>query len=90
MRIFSCFPFAFNPSRIGDKIPPKGVPCVFHGYPATEKGYKLLNNLTRHAFVSMSVAFQKHIFPYKDSSCNKYPHPIHMSLLGVATWTDDF
>nr|GEW18301.1 LTR retrotransposon like protein [Tanacetum cinerariifolium] len=49
-RVFDCFDVALNPLRVVDKFSPKGVPCVFIGYPAHQKGYKLYNLLTRTLF----------------------------------------
>ena len=50
LRVFGCLVFALNPARVKDKLMPKGVPCVFLGYPHTQKGYKLLNLLTKQNF----------------------------------------
>lgn len=41
MKIFGCLAFAKNPMFPSDKFQPKGVPCVFLGYPPLIKGYKL-------------------------------------------------
>ena len=64
MKVFGCLAFASNPIKTGDKFQPRGVPCVFLGYPATQKGYKLLNLLTDQTFVSRDVVFHEHIFPF--------------------------
>lgn len=31
---------ASNPNVVSDKFKARGVPCVFIGYPQTQKGYK--------------------------------------------------
>lgn len=46
MKIFGCLAFSTNPTHTTDKFDPRGVPCVFLGYPALQKGYRLLNLLT--------------------------------------------
>jgi len=46
------------------------------GYPATQKGYKLLNLVTDKTFVSRDVIFYEHIFPFQQSSMNQYKYPL--------------
>ena len=76
LRVFGCLAFAANPDRIRDKLYPKGVPCVFLGYPQSQKGYKLLNLLTHKMFVSQDVTFVEHIFPYSPYSYAQCMQPI--------------
>jgi len=76
MKVFGCLAFASNPSRTGDKLQPRGIPCVFLGYPATQKGYKLLNLLTELTFVSRDVVFHEHIFPFQQFSFQQYKNPL--------------
>ncbi|XP_074343104.1 uncharacterized protein LOC141680916 [Apium graveolens] len=63
LKIFGCLTFASNPEHTIDKFKPKGVPCVFLGYPVSQKGYKLLDLTTRHEFVSRDVTFAENVFP---------------------------
>lgn len=65
LKTFGCLALASNPSRTMDKFSPKGIPCVFLGYPSSQKGYKLLNLFTNKLFVSRDVTFHEHIFPFK-------------------------
>ena len=37
LRVIGCLAYASNPTRDGDKSQPKGVPCVFLGYPPRQK-----------------------------------------------------
>jgi len=80
MKVFGCLAFASNPSKTGDKFQPKGIPCVFLGYPATQKGYKLLNLLTHQTFVSRDVVFHEHIFPFHQSSLQQYKYPLPIAF----------
>ncbi|GJZ50579.1 cysteine-rich receptor-like protein kinase 8 [Tanacetum coccineum] len=89
LRVFGCFAVATNPSRIPDKFAPKGVPCVFIGYPAHQKGYKLYNLLTHSCFVSRDVQFHEHIFPFADSSASKFLHPIPVTMPSPKPVYDD-
>lgn len=76
LKIFRCLTFATNPAFPNDKFSPRGVPCVFLGYPSTQKGYKLLNLTTMLTFVSRDVRFNETIFPFLTTSVNSYMHPI--------------
>ncbi|GJX34562.1 cysteine-rich receptor-like protein kinase 8 [Tanacetum coccineum] len=78
--IFGCFAVATNPSRISDKFASKGVPCVFLGYPAQQKGYKLYNLLTHSCFVSRDVQFHEHIFPFAESSTAQFCQPMPVPM----------
>lgn len=86
LKIFGCLVFAYNNMSANDKFSARGVPCVFLGYPSTQKGYKLLNLITKSVFVSRDVKFHEHIFPFhtnSDSECiqpSPVPlHPVHQS-----------
>lgn len=43
MRRIGYLAFASNPQHSTDKFNARVVPCVFVGYPFSQKGYKLLN-----------------------------------------------
>ena len=65
MKCFGCFVMASNVNTNCDKLSPRGIPCVFLGYPQTQKGYKLLDLKSNKLFVSRNVQFYETIFPYK-------------------------
>ena len=65
LRTFGCLVMASNPSKQHDKFLERGVPCIFLGYPQTQKGYKLLNLTNNTMFVSRDVKFYENIYPYK-------------------------
>ena len=64
LRTFDCLALATNPNRDTDKFSPRGIPCVFLGYPSNQKGFKLLNLMIQKVFVSRDVTFHEHIFPF--------------------------
>ena len=64
LKCFGCLAFAYNPERKHDKFQARGVPCIFLGYPSTQKGYKLHNLLTGISFVSRHVKFYEAVYPY--------------------------
>lgn len=80
MRTFGCLAFAANPMSNGDKFGPKGVPCVFVGYPFAQKGYTLLNLTTMQTFVSRDVVFHEEVFPLNESSSKSYIHRTHVVM----------
>ncbi|GJS79896.1 retrovirus-related pol polyprotein from transposon TNT 1-94 [Tanacetum coccineum] len=91
LRVFDCFVVATNPSSVVDKFVPRGIPCVFLGYPAHQKGYKLYNILTHSSFVSRDVVFHEHIFPFNESSSqNFFPMPVSMPNHTHPVVYDDF
>lgn len=80
LRIFGCLAFAYNPTPPTDKFDHKGVPCIFLGYPAGTKGYKLMNLLTKKEFTSRDVIFQESIFYFHKNSSNHYMSPTPPSM----------
>lgn len=96
LRVFGCLAFAYNPSRHTDKMSPKGVPCVFLGYPSTQKGYRLLNLFTNEIFVSRDIKWYENIFPYTfspDQLTHLIPtsneHHIHSPIPWESSSDDD-
>ena len=74
--------------RTTDKFTPKCVPCLFIGYPATQKGYKLYNLLTQNSFVSRDVRFLKHIMLYKLFSSVPSASPVSNSPILINSSSD--
>lgn len=80
LRVFGCLAFATNPSHPSDKFAARGVPCVFLGYPSSQKGYKLLNLTTMQSFVSRDVKFHETTFPFHDKSHKTYMTPLPVDM----------
>lgn len=57
LKVFSCLTMASNPSRIAYKFSPRGILCLFLGYPLLQNGYKLYNLYTHSVFVSRDAIF---------------------------------
>ncbi|GKB65306.1 retrovirus-related pol polyprotein from transposon TNT 1-94 [Tanacetum coccineum] len=79
-----------NPDRTVDKFSPRGVPCLFLGYPQHQKGYKLLNLLTKKKFVSRDVQFYEHVFPYSNPQMLHLIHPLPSLIPNGPHWYDEF
>lgn len=87
MKCFGCFIMASNVNRLS----PRGLPCVFLGYPQTQKGYKLLDLKTNKLFVSRNVQFYKTIFPYRlfHKTTQQEAQTFHDSNLSLPDLCDD-
>lgn len=62
LRIFGCLCFASV--HESDKFASRAIRSVFIGYPADQKGYKLLNLSNHSIFTSRHVIFHENMFPY--------------------------
>lgn len=90
MKVFGCLALASNPSRSHGKFQPRGVPCLFLGYPQTQKGYKLLQLDTQKDFVTKDAKFFETLFPYKIFAINSSPNASPSSSpLSINTNTTD-
>ncbi|XP_071689294.1 uncharacterized protein [Rutidosis leptorrhynchoides] len=72
LMVFGCLVMAGNPTRIADKFKERVVACVFLGYPANQKGYKLYNLKSYSTFMSRDIIFFEHILPFNAQSYNHY------------------
>ncbi|KAK9691437.1 hypothetical protein RND81_09G196600 [Saponaria officinalis] len=75
LKVFGCLAMAYNPDRNKDKFQPRGVPCVFLGYPANQKGYKVEDLVSKKRFVTRDVKFYEHILPYAQGVKKKSASP---------------
>ncbi|KAL8145823.1 hypothetical protein AgCh_003826 [Apium graveolens] len=76
MKCFGCLAFAINLAHSSDKFASRGVPCVFIGYPPTQKGYRMLDLSTIQTFVSRDVMFNETIFPLNVTTHKPYMSPL--------------
>jgi len=81
VKVFGCLAFATPSFREIDKFQPRGIPCVFLGYSATQKGYKLLSLLNNKIRVYRDVIFEESIFPFHKDSLQAYMQPTHVNMV---------
>ncbi|XP_074288033.1 uncharacterized protein LOC141613192 [Silene latifolia] len=71
-RVFGCLVMVHNPSRKKDKFQARGIPCVFLGYPLSQKGYRVYGIVKKTVFVSRDVRFLEDVFSYKINNFSQF------------------
>ncbi|XP_074378507.1 uncharacterized protein LOC141720052 [Apium graveolens] len=59
LRCFGCLCFVSTSKQSRTKLEPRAHPCVFLGYPAATKGYKVLDLVTNRILVSRDIKFHE-------------------------------
>lgn len=77
LRVFGCLCYPNTASTSSHKLSPRSVPCVFVGYPSSQKGYRCLDPSTGRVIVSRHVVFDESCFPYGPNlaTAPSPPHP---------------
>ncbi|MCO5593116.1 hypothetical protein L7F22_047122 [Adiantum nelumboides] len=57
MRVFGCLAYALVPQTQRRKLDDKAVKCIFVGYSAESKGYRLYHPQTKRILLSQDVVF---------------------------------
>lgn len=90
LKAFGCLAFAYNHSPTKDKFSPRGIPCVFLGYPPNKKGFRLLNLLDKSVLISRDVIFNETIFPMNTTNASYIPPlPLKMPSVSSDAFEDD-
>lgn len=68
LKVFGCLCFATNNQPHKDKLAPKAITCIYLGFQAGIKGYKLYDLNKKRVFMTRDVIFHETIFPFTDSN----------------------
>ncbi|KAI0493313.1 hypothetical protein KFK09_027590 [Dendrobium nobile] len=84
LRIFGTLCYPWLKPHSSNKLSPVSKPCVFIGYPDSQKGYKCLDPISNQVYTSCHVIFDESIFPFASpyppnsihSNANLYTPPL--------------
>ncbi|CAL1360108.1 unnamed protein product [Linum trigynum] len=68
LKTFGCLAYAKDTASHLDKFGERGRACIFLGYPASQKGYRVMDLATRKLFTSRDVVFCEDKFPFRDTT----------------------
>lgn len=63
IRTFGCLCYGSSSPKQRHKFLPRAKACLFLGFPAGYKGYKLMDLETNNIFISRNVVFHEEVFP---------------------------
>jgi hypothetical protein len=63
-RTFGCLCYPYIRDYVSHKLAPKTTPCVFIGYSSIHKGFRCLDRIAQHVFISRHVIFDEINFPF--------------------------
>ena len=84
LRVFGSLCFAYNNSLKRDKFDSRTKRCLFLGYHAGHKAFKLYDLDTHNIFISRDVIFFENILPYKISHHAIHPQPSPSQMIQFA------
>lgn len=83
LRVFGCLCYIADVISVPNKFNPRGLKCLFLGYPFGKKGYRVMHLDTKKCYTSRDVSFVENVFPFHthtETSDSLFPNQYPITL----------
>ncbi|PKU65026.1 Retrovirus-related Pol polyprotein from transposon TNT 1-94 [Dendrobium catenatum] len=74
LRVFGCLCYPWLKPYSNNKLSRISTPCVFIGYPISQKGYRCLDPISNKVYTSCNVIFDETQFPFSNTAQGTNSH----------------